>query len=285
MWGFAEVERSEAEGVEAGRALYGYLPPSSHLVVTPADARRARLRRRRAAPRGAAVAYNRYLATAADPFYRADTEEMQMLLRPLFFTSFLIDDQLADEGLDKPRADRDLERVEQDRDRRRVPARAARGRRADRAHLARQRRVRRGAGDLWPQRHLRRDRLARARTRHLRRHRGRRRGAPRRPRALRRRARPQHGRRGHALGAVRRRRRRAARAAPTFFFAPDRVGKRVRGLGPRRTREQGRRCLAPILRVGRRLARPAPRPRASTPFRAPTSTCSRAASIRRAHMC
>jgi hypothetical protein len=34
-----------------------------------------------------------------DPFYRADTEEIQMLLRPLFFTSFLIDDQLADEGL------------------------------------------------------------------------------------------------------------------------------------------------------------------------------------------
>jgi len=44
-------------------------------------------------------AYHRYLATGADPFYRADTEEMQMLLRPLFFTSFLIDDQLDADGL------------------------------------------------------------------------------------------------------------------------------------------------------------------------------------------
>ena len=44
-------------------------------------------------------AYHRYLATGDDPFYRADTEEVQMLLRPLFFTSFLIDDQLAEEGL------------------------------------------------------------------------------------------------------------------------------------------------------------------------------------------
>jgi hypothetical protein len=44
-------------------------------------------------------AYHRYLATGADPFYREGTEEIQMLLRPLFFTSFLIDDQLADEGL------------------------------------------------------------------------------------------------------------------------------------------------------------------------------------------
>lgn len=99
MWGFAVVERSEAGSVEPRARVYGYLPPSSHLVVTPAHAdergfvdgspHRATL----------ASAYQRYLVTDADPYYRADTEEMQMLLRPLFFTSFLIDDQLADDGL------------------------------------------------------------------------------------------------------------------------------------------------------------------------------------------
>jgi Protein of unknown function (DUF2855) len=99
MWGFAEVERSEAQGVEPGVRLYGYLPPSSYLVVTPAHAgvdgfvdgspQRATL----------PSAYQSYLATDSDPFYRADTEELQMLLRPLFFTSFLIDDQLSGEGL------------------------------------------------------------------------------------------------------------------------------------------------------------------------------------------
>ena len=99
MWGFAEVERSEAEDVEPGRRLYGYLPPSSHLVVTPADTDKRGFAD--GSPHRSALpsAYHRYLATEADPFYRADTEEMQMLLRPLFFTSFLIDDQLADEGL------------------------------------------------------------------------------------------------------------------------------------------------------------------------------------------
>lgn len=99
MWGFAEVERSEAEGVEPGTRLFGYLPPSSHLVVAPADASEAGFVD--ASPHRAALpsAYHRYLATGADPFYAADTEEMQMLLRPLFFTSFLIDDQLGDEGL------------------------------------------------------------------------------------------------------------------------------------------------------------------------------------------
>ena len=99
MWGFAEVERSEAEGVEPGTRLYGYLPPSSHLVVTPVDADPSGFVD--GSPHRAALpsAYHRYLATAADSFYRADTEEIQMLLRPLFFTSFLIDDQLDDEGL------------------------------------------------------------------------------------------------------------------------------------------------------------------------------------------
>jgi hypothetical protein len=99
MWGFAEVERSEAEGVEVGTRLYGYLPPSSHLLVTPANANEQGFVD--GSPHRAALpsAYHRYSATGTDPFYRADTEEMQMLLRPLFFTSFLIDDQLDDDGL------------------------------------------------------------------------------------------------------------------------------------------------------------------------------------------
>ena len=55
MWGFAEVERSEAEGVELGTRLFGYLPPSSHLVVTPADVERGGIRRCLTAPGSAAV--------------------------------------------------------------------------------------------------------------------------------------------------------------------------------------------------------------------------------------
>jgi len=99
MWGFAEVERSEAEGVEAGTRVYGYLPPSSRLLVTPVSIDPAGFVD--GSPHRAALpsAYHRYLTTVADPFHRPDTEAIQMLLRPLFFTSFLIDDQLDDEGL------------------------------------------------------------------------------------------------------------------------------------------------------------------------------------------
>jgi hypothetical protein len=99
MWGFAEVEESEAERVEPGARFYGYLPPASHLIVTPAGGDEHGFVD--ATPHRAALpsTYQRYLRTGADPFYRADTEDLQMLLRPLFFTSFLIDDQLADDGL------------------------------------------------------------------------------------------------------------------------------------------------------------------------------------------
>jgi hypothetical protein len=40
--------------------------------------------------------YNQYLRCATDPFYTGDTEGLQALLRPLFITSWLIDDFLAD---------------------------------------------------------------------------------------------------------------------------------------------------------------------------------------------
>jgi hypothetical protein len=99
VWGFAEVAESRVDGVEAGTRVFGYLPPSSHLVVRPADASVAGFVDASAHRAKLPSAYQRYLATGPDPFHRPDTEEIQMLLRPLFFTSFLLDDQLDDEGL------------------------------------------------------------------------------------------------------------------------------------------------------------------------------------------
>ncbi len=99
MWGFADVEASEAEGLEAGGRVYGYLPPSSHLVVTPTRADKGGFIDASPHRKELPGTYQRYTLTGSDPFYRDDNEPLQMLLRPLFFTSFLIDDQLDDEGL------------------------------------------------------------------------------------------------------------------------------------------------------------------------------------------
>ena len=223
MWGFAEVERSEAEGVEPGQRVFGYLPPSSHLVVAPADADEGGFVD--GSPHRAALpsAYHRYLTTGADPFYRADTEEIQMLLRPLFFTSFLIDDQLADEGF----ATSGPVLISSASSKTAIAAAFMLARREGvelvGLDLATQRRLRRGPGDLRPHGELRRDRVARARPRDLRRRRRRRRGAPRGPLPLRRPARPQHDRGRLALGGARRRRRRAARSDARPSSSPPTV--------------------------------------------------------------
>jgi hypothetical protein len=99
VWGFGEVSESRQDGLEAGTRVYGYLPPSAELVV---DATRVDPRgfidgaahRSRLPP-----AYNSYARSDADPIYDAGHEDEQMLLRPLFFTSYLIDDFLDESGI------------------------------------------------------------------------------------------------------------------------------------------------------------------------------------------
>ena len=97
LWGFAEVVASRAEGVRVGQRVYGYLPTASHLVVTPArpDAQgfRDASEHRRALP----PAYNAYSFTTGDPAYEADREDLQVLYRPLFLTSFMLADALGEQ--------------------------------------------------------------------------------------------------------------------------------------------------------------------------------------------
>lgn len=99
VWGFAEVEESRCDDVVVGERLYGYFPMSSHLTVTPGkvDERGFRDNAPHRAPM--AGAYNTYRRTAGDPAHRPGREPHQMLLFPLFFTAFLIDDFLADNGM------------------------------------------------------------------------------------------------------------------------------------------------------------------------------------------
>ena len=98
LWGFANVVGSAVAGVPVGGRVYGYLPPASHLVVRPgrADARGFR----DASPHRAQLPspYNVYALTTGDAAYRGDQEDLLILYRPLFFTSFMLADQLEDNG-------------------------------------------------------------------------------------------------------------------------------------------------------------------------------------------
>lgn len=97
VWGFGTVVQSLHPGIEAGERLWGYWPMADGVVLQPCKlspegftdgaGHRAELH----------PVYNRYARCSADPFYTADSEELQALLRPLFTTSWLIDDFLADQ--------------------------------------------------------------------------------------------------------------------------------------------------------------------------------------------
>jgi hypothetical protein len=99
LWGFADIVASAVGGVPVGGRVYGYLPSASHLVVRPgrADARGFR----DASPHRAQLPspYNAYALTTGDMAYQADQEDLLVLYRPLFFTSFMLADRLQDNGL------------------------------------------------------------------------------------------------------------------------------------------------------------------------------------------
>ncbi|MEO6318965.1 MAG: DUF2855 family protein [Acidimicrobiales bacterium] len=96
VWGFGSVVTSDSRDLRVGERLYGYFPMSSHLVLTPGRADERGVYDTAPHRAGLSGAYNRYARCAADPVYRADREDLQMLLFPLFFTSFVIDDLLGD---------------------------------------------------------------------------------------------------------------------------------------------------------------------------------------------
>lgn len=94
VWGFADVVSSRVDGIVDGERFYGYFPMSTHLVVRPG--RMTATGFADVAPHRASLAavYNQYLRTSRD-VERVD-EQLRAILRPLFTTSFLIDDWLAD---------------------------------------------------------------------------------------------------------------------------------------------------------------------------------------------
>ena len=97
VWGFGTVVESKAEGIATGQRVYGYFPMSNQLIVEPTRlsnsgfydgiAHRAELH----------DVYNQYTYIDKDPLYRPDMEPQIMLFRPLFTTSFLLDDFIARE--------------------------------------------------------------------------------------------------------------------------------------------------------------------------------------------
>ena len=96
VWGFATVAASKVEGVEVGSRVYGYFPMANYLIVRPTRINESGFTD--ASPHRADLpaAYNSYTMTSTDPIYSAANEDLEVLFRPLFWTSFLLADQIVD---------------------------------------------------------------------------------------------------------------------------------------------------------------------------------------------
>ncbi|MGB6230980.1 MAG: DUF2855 family protein [Litorimonas sp.] len=97
VWGFGTVVESRSDAVPSGTEVYGFFPVADELVVTPGKV--GPLGFQDVSDHRASLhpVYNSYNYTSADPSYAVQTA-IQPVLRPLFLTSFLIDDFLAAEG-------------------------------------------------------------------------------------------------------------------------------------------------------------------------------------------
>ena len=99
VWGFADVVESSVAGVSEATRVYGYFPMAEELVVQPGRLDGSGFSD--VAPHRDVLTsvYNRYSMVDGDPAYHGDREAQQMLLWPLFVTSFVVDDFLGDHAM------------------------------------------------------------------------------------------------------------------------------------------------------------------------------------------
>lgn len=95
VWGYGEVIESHCPDVAVGTEIYGFFPVADTIDLKPVKMNPLGFQDGNDHRVNLHSVYNSYSFTAADPSFGAH-RELQPVLRPLFTTSFLIDDFLAD---------------------------------------------------------------------------------------------------------------------------------------------------------------------------------------------
>ncbi len=98
VWGFGSVIESRCPDVGPGDRFYGYYPMSSEVILQPVRLSHTGFMEGAAHRAALHAVYNSYSRCSADPFHAPEVEDVEALLRPLFITSWLIDDFMADNG-------------------------------------------------------------------------------------------------------------------------------------------------------------------------------------------
>ena len=96
VWGYAKVTESLCEGIAVGDLIYGFLPVAKSIDMKPVKMNPMGFQN--GAPHRTELhsVYNSYVMTKNDPSFTPALMDIQPVLRPLFTTSFLIDDMFGD---------------------------------------------------------------------------------------------------------------------------------------------------------------------------------------------
>lgn len=99
VWGYGTVIESKHEAIAQGERLYGYWPMATHVTLQPDKVTGTQFMDGVAHRRPLPTPYQVYARLARDPLHDPQHEDHRALLHPLFFTSWLIEDFLADNQL------------------------------------------------------------------------------------------------------------------------------------------------------------------------------------------
>ena len=97
-WGFATVTESQTQGLVVGERIWGFWPMSSELVIEPVKLTPFGFTDGIAHRRKLPFIYNEYHRCAVDPMHCDGQEDAEAILRPMFSTSWLVEDFLFDNG-------------------------------------------------------------------------------------------------------------------------------------------------------------------------------------------
>jgi hypothetical protein len=98
VWGIGTVVASTVDAISPGSRYYGYYPMAGHLLVTPGKVTPAGFADHAVHRRELPPVYNHYALMTDATGFPACQDNQQMVYRPLFTTSFMLDDFFGDNG-------------------------------------------------------------------------------------------------------------------------------------------------------------------------------------------
>ncbi len=94
VWGIGQIVASATPDLQEGAYVYGFFPAANYITIKPTAVTTSGFRVDRPGIPPSFGLYNLYSLNQGDPYYKADQEDLMVVLRPVFLTGLLLADYL-----------------------------------------------------------------------------------------------------------------------------------------------------------------------------------------------